>query len=324
MQKFSSIVAILVAGLPFAGTAAADFSYPARPVRLIVPFAPGGGADFMGRLMANALSELPGYSIVVDNRGGAGGIIGTDMVAKAPADGYTLGLANNTTHVMLAVLNGKIPYDPLRDFTPISLFAYAPQLLVTSTSIAPRNVAELIALAKAKPGTLNYASGGNGSQTHLAGELFRVMTDIKVTHIPYKGTGPGFIALMGGEAQFMFASMPAAMPFVQNGRIHALAVTGAKRSTLLNGMPTLAESGVRGFEINPWFGVIGPAKLPPAVTRKLHDDVAASMRNQSMRQRLANQGAEAAGSSPGEFFAVMQQDLAQWKRIAENTGLRGD
>jgi tripartite-type tricarboxylate transporter receptor subunit TctC len=246
------------------------------------------------------------------------------MVANAAPDGYTLGLANDTTHVMLTVLNRKIPYDPLRDFTPVSIFAYAPQLLVTSTTIAARTVAELIALARAKPGTINYASGGNGSQTHLAGELFRAATDIKVTHIPYKGTGPGFIALMGGEAQFMFASMPAAMPFVQNGRIRTLAVTGARRSTLLAAMPTLAESGVRGFEINPWFGIVGPAKLPAPLVRKLHDDVVASVRSEDLQKHLASQGAEAAGGSPEEFAATIRQGLAQWAAIVDKSGLRSD
>ena len=299
-------------------------TYPTRPVRLIVPFPPGGGADFMGRIVAAALSEKRGYAVVVDNRGGAGGAIGADLVAKATPDGYTLVLANNSTHVMLVVLSRRPPYDPLRDFTPVSMISYAPQLLVASTAIAPRTVAELIALAQAKPGALNYASGGNGSQTHLAAELFRLNAGIKISHIPYKGTGPGFTALMSGEAHFMFVSMPAAMPYVQSGRIRALAITGAKRSTLLATMPTLAESGVRGFEINPWFGVLGPAGLPAAIVRKLHGDVVAAIRSEDTQQRLASQGAEAIGSSPDEFAAVIKQELEQWSRIADQLGLRNE
>jgi tripartite-type tricarboxylate transporter receptor subunit TctC len=278
----------------------------------------------MGRIIAQALGERQGYTVVIDNRGGAGGAIGSDLVAKATPDGYTLVLANNTTHVMVAVLNRKLPYHPLRDFTPVSMISYAPQLLVASAAIPCRTVAELIALATAKPGTLNYASGGNGSQTHLAAELFRFNAGINVSHIPYKGTGPGFTALIGGEAQFMFASMPAAMPHVQGGRIRALAITGAKRSTLLPNMSTLAESGVRGFEINPWFGVLGPAGLPAAIVRKLHGDVAAVMRSEDTRQRLAGQGAEAIGSSPDEFAAVIRQELEQWGRIVAQLGLRSE
>ena len=307
-----------------AAACAADINYPARPVRLIVPFPPGGGADFMGRIIALALSETRGYTVVVDNRGGAGGAIGSELVAKATPDGYTLVLANNTTHVMIAVLNRRLPYHPLRDFTPVSMISHAPQLLVASTAIPCRTVAELIALAHSKPGALNYASGGNGSQTHLAAELFRVNAGIKVSHIPYKGTGPGFTALISGEAHFMFASMPAAMPHLQSGRIRALAITGAKRSTLLPNMPTLAESGVRGFEINPWFGMLGPAGLPAAILRKLHGDVVAAIRSEDAKQRLASQGAEAIGSSPDEFAAVIKQELAQWSRIVDQIGLRND
>ncbi len=304
--------------------AASAGDYPSRPVRLIVPFPPGGGADFMGRLVAMTLSARKGYAVVVDNRGGAGGAIGADMTAKAAPDGYTLVLANNTTHVVVVVVSRKPPFDPLRDFTPISLITYAPQLLVASTVIPVRTVGELIALARAKPGTLNYASSGQGSQTNLAMELLLAETGLKVSQIPYKGTGQGFTALMGGEAHFMFVSMPAAMPHVQSGRIRALAITGAKRSTLLPGMPTLAESGVRGFEINPWFGVLGPAGLPAAIVRKLHDDIVAEIRTDETKQRLVSQGAEAAGSTPEEFATVIKKELALWGPIVERLGLRGD
>jgi len=297
-------------------------TYPARPVRLVVPFAPGGGADFMGRLVALGLSDKRGYTVVVDNRGGAGGAIGADMVAKAAPDGYTLVLANNTTHVMVTVLQSKPPYHPLRDFTPISMTTYAPQLLVSAMTVPARTITELIALAKARPGTLNYASGGSGSQTHLAMELFALNAGIRATHIPYKGTGPGFTAMMSGEAQLMFVSMPAAMPHVQNNRIRALGITGAKRSTSLPNLPTIAELGVRGFEINPWFGVLGPPKLPAALVRKLNDDIVASIRTEDMRQRLASQGAEALGSNPDEFAAVIKQELDQWTRIVAELGLR--
>ncbi len=295
--------------------------YPSRPVRLIVPFPPGGGADFMGRLISLGLTKKRGYVVAVDNRGGAGGVIGSDLVTKAKPDGYTLVLANNTTHVTAVVLNRKPPYDPVRDFTPISMITYAPQLLVISKTIPAHSVAELIAYAKKKPGELNYASAGQGSQTHLAMELFLAKAEIKATHIVYKGTGPGFTALMSGEAHLMFVSMPAAMPHVQSGNIRALGVTGAKRSALQPNMPTIAESGVRGFEINPWFGVLGPAKLPTAIVRKLNGDIVAAIRDEEMGQRLVSQGAEAIGSTPEEFVAVIKQELAQWGPIVEKLGL---
>jgi tripartite-type tricarboxylate transporter receptor subunit TctC len=304
------------------GTKAEAIDYPSRPVRLIVPFPPGGGADFMGRIISLALTKKRGYVITVDNRGGANGVIGTDIVAKATPDGYTLVLANNTTHVMAIVLSSKVPYDPLRDFTPISMITYAPQLLVSAKNAPFRTIAELIAYAKSKPGSLNYASGGHGSQTHLAMEMFLDNAGIKISHIPYKGTAPGFTALMTGEAQCMFVSMPAAMPHVKSENIRALGVTGSKRFAQQPNMPTIAESGVRGFEINPWFGVLGPAKLPAAIVRKLNEDSVAAIRDDEIRQRLVSQGAEALGSSPEEFAAVIKQELNQWRPIVDKLGLR--
>lgn len=328
MQKmgFGIIFAVFMGiGMFCVGPAVASSpgsGYPSKPVRLIVPFPPGGGADFMGRIIGLGLTKKRGYAVAVDNRGGANGVIGSEMVARSAPDGYTLVLANNTTHVVSVVLGTKVPYDPVRDFTPVSMISYAPQLLVTSKLIPPQTIAELIAYAKSKPGALNYASGGNGSQTHLAMEMFLTNAGIKAAHIPYKGTGPGFTALMSGEAQFMFVSMPAAMPHVQSGAIRALGVTGAKRSTLQPDMPTIAESGVRGFEINPWFGVLGPAMLPAAIVQKLNEDIVAAIRDEEIRQRLASQGAEAIGSTPEEFAAVIKQELDQWGRIVEKLGLR--
>jgi tripartite-type tricarboxylate transporter receptor subunit TctC len=276
----------------------------------------------MARLVAQNLNEKHGYTVVVDNRGGAGGAIGSSIVSGATPDGYTLVLANNTTHVMIVATQKKPPYDPVKDFTAISMVTYAPQLLVSSVKIPVKTTHELIAYAKSRPGVLNYASGGNGSQTHLAGELFRVNTGVDVRHIPYKGTGPGFTALIGGEAHFMFVSMPAAIPHLKAGRIHALAITGAKRSALMPEMPTLGEAGVKGFEINPWFGVLGPPKLPAPIVKKLNADLIASVRSPETKERLATQGAEPIGSSPAEFSGSIAKELAQWTRIAEQIGLR--
>ena len=325
---FSVTVALAIAAC--AGTlevrpAAAATEYPNRSVRLIVPFPPGGGADFMGRIVAQALTESRGYTVVVDNRGGANGAIGSEVVAKAKPDGYTLVLANNTTHVMVTVLGESKAYHPLRDFTPVSLVTGAPQLVVCLTTSPVRSVRELVELAKAKPGVVSYASGGNSSQTHLSAELFRLNTGVRLKHIPYKGTGPGFTALMAGEVEFMFVSMPATMPHLQSGRMRALAITGAKRSAQLPDVPTLAESGVAGFEINPWFGVLGPAGLPDPVLRKLHDDLVAAVRTNAVRERLTSQGAEAVGSSPEEFAATIRQELTQWGKIVKELGIiRGE
>lgn len=303
--------------------AAAD--YPSRPVRLIVPFPPGGGADFMGRIVAQALTESRGYTVVVDNRGGANGAIGSELVAKAKPDGYTLVLGNNTTHVMVTVLGESKAYHPLRDFTPVSLATGAPQLLACLTASPAHSVRELVELAKAKPGMVSYASGGTSSQTHLSAELFRLNTGVRLKHIPYKGTGPGFTALMSGEVDFMFVSMPATMPHIQSGRVRALAITGAQRSAQLPDVPTLAESGVAGFEINPWFGVLGPAGMPDAILRKLHGDLVSAMRTSAVRERLTSQGAEAIGGSPEEFATTIRQELEQWGKIVKELGIvRGE
>ena len=297
-------------------------SYPDRPVRLIVSSAAGGGADFMGRILAAKLTEKEGYTIVVDNRGGAGGIIGTDMVAKATPNGYTLGLANNTSHVMGPVFNHSAPFQPLRDFTPISLISYAPQLLVASTTVPVRTVSELLALAAAHPNTLNFASSATGSLTHLLGESLRINTGINAVNVAYRSSGQGLTALLAGEAQFMFISMPAALPFVQSGRIRALGSTGAKRTALLPTLPTLRESGVPGFDINPWFGAVAPAHLPQAILHKLHDDIAHAMQLEETKRLLAGQGAEAVGSTPEEFGAVIKRDVELWTTIAKRTGLK--
>lgn len=331
MKRLGTFVmaAALAAGAcvatPEVGQAAAATDYPSRSVRLIVPFPPGGGADFMGRIVAQALTESRGYSVVVENRGGANGAIGSDLVAKSKPDGYTLVLANNTTHVMVTVLGESKLYHPLRDFTPVSLVSGAPQLLVCLATSPARSVRELIGLAKAKPGAISYASGGNSSQTHLSAELFRLNTGVRLKHIPYKGTGPGFTALMSGEVDFMFVSMPATMPHLQGGRVRALAITGAKRSAQLPDVPTLAETGVAGFEINPWFGVLGPAGLPEAIRAKLNGDIVAAVRAPVVRERLTSQGAEAIGSSPEEFATTIRQELEQWGKIVKQLGIvRGE
>ena len=246
------------------------------------------------------------------------------VVAKAKPDGYTLVLANNTTHVMVTALGESKAYHPLRDFTPVSLVTGAPQLVVCLASSPVRSVGDLVELAKAKPGAVSYASGGNSSQTRLSAELFRLDPGVRLKHIPYKGTSTGFTALMAGEVDFMFVSMPATMPHLQSGRMRALAITGAKRSAQLPDIPTLAESGVAGFEINPWFGVLGPAGLPDAVLRKLHDDTVAAIRTGAVREQLASQARRRSAAAP-EFAATIREELAQWGKIVKELGIvRGE
>lgn len=296
--------------------------YPNRPIRLIVPFPPGGGADFMGRLIAALLHDQYNFQIVIDNRGGANGIIGGSIASKSTPDGYTLILANNTTHVMAVVLNKNPPYDPIDDFTAISMVTQAPQVLISSNKTTIRNLNDLISQSKAKPNLLSYASGGSASQTHISAEILRISADIDIRHIPYKGTGPGFTALMSGEAQVMFVSLPAAIPHIKSNRVNALAITGKKRSLLLTESPTLDESGLKGFEISPWFGILGPAKLPPILVKKLNTDLVSILHNTETQQKLLSQGAISIGSTPSEFKAIILQEIIQLRKIADHIGLR--
>ena len=298
----------------FIACAALAQPYPSRPVRVVVPFAPGGPNDIIVRLLTPKLGETLGQAFVVENRAGAGGNIGTDYVAKSVADGYTL-LSVGPGSLIINPLIGKVGYDTERDFAPITLMARAPNALVAHPSLPARSVAELIALARSKPGAINYASGGNGSTPHLAAALFASMAGVELTHVPYKGTAPATADLVGGQVQIAFLGIPAVLPYAKSGRLRVLAVTGRRRSPELPDVPTVDESGVPGYEVSPWYGLLAPAATPGAIVERLALEATRIVRAPETREKLALAGAEAAGSTPEEFAAVIRADTATWSRI---------
>ncbi len=319
MTKFRAAVsACLLVALASTGHGQ---DYPSRPVRVIVPFAPGGPNDLIVRLVATKLADSLGQPFLVENRAGAGGNIGTDYVARSAPDGYTL-LSVGPGSLIINPLMGKVPYDTERDFAPIALMARAPNALVAHPSLAAHSVKELIALARARPGAINYGSGGNGSTPHLAAALFAAMAGIELTHVPYKGTAPATADLIGGQVQIAFLGIPAVLPHARSGKLRVLAVTGLQRSAELPEVPTVDESGVPGYEVNPWYGLLAPAGTPRAIVVRLGAETTRVVRAAGMREKLAGQGAEAAGSTPEEYAAVIRADTATWTRVVGQAGLR--
>src|SRR6185295_13562447 len=294
--------AALVASL-LAGAAALAQDYPAKPLRLVVPFPPGGGNDTVARVIAQRMSPALGQPVVVDNRPGAGGSVGAEAVAKAPADGYTLFLAGVGSHAVNPNLHPKLPYDPVKDFAPITLIASAPSVLVVNPSIPARNVAEFTAYARANPGKLNYASNGNGSAAQLAATMYESMAGVRMVHVPYKGIAPALTDLLNGEVQLMFGTIVALVPHLQAGKLRALAVTSRKRSVLLPDVPTLAESGLPDYQAGSWYGVLAPAGTQRPIIERLHGTIVKALQQPDVAQRLAAEGAEVIGSTPEEFAA---------------------
>ena len=297
--------------------------YPNRPVRIVVPFAAGGPNDIIARLIAHKLGEALGQQVVVDNRPGAGGNIGTDSVAKAAADGYTL-LSAGPGSLIMNPLMGKVPYDTARDFAPVSVMATAPNVLVVHPSVPAKSVRELIALAREQPGRLNYASGGTGSSAHLAVALFAAMAGIDIAHVPYKGTGPGLNDLLGGQVQLAIFGIPPVLPHIRSGKLRALGVTGKQRSAELADVPTVDEAGVPGYEMNPWYGLLAPAGTPPPILRRLSAEVTRIVRTAEMREKLAAQGAEPGGGTPEETAAMIRADTVLWTRVIREAGIRSE
>jgi tripartite-type tricarboxylate transporter receptor subunit TctC len=295
--------------------------YPQKPIKMITPYPPGGPTDVLARAISQKLSERLGQPIIIDNRPGASGMIGADLVAKAVPDGYTL-LANASIHVINPSLYANPPYDAIKDFAPVSQIAEVPLVLVVNPALGVKTVQELIAKAKASP--LNFASSGNGSAPHLAGEGFNIATGTKMQHIPYKGSGPAITDLIGGQVNLMFDSLPSSMPHIKSGRIIAIAVTTKKRSSALPNVPTVAESGVPGFDVSTWYGVWAPAATPPAIVRRVSSDVAAAVRTPEVRARLAELGAEPVGSTPEEFAAYNRTEAAKWAKIVKDSGAKVD
>ncbi len=307
-----------------ASSEAAAQGYPDRPLRLVVPFAPGGGVDFMGRLMARKLNESLGQSVVVDNRSGAGGVLGVELVAKAAPDGHTLTVTNNSSHGANQALNPKLPYDTIRDFTPVSTLATAPHVLLVGASVAASSLKELIALARAKPGALNFGSAGKGSQSHLSGELFKHVTGTQVVHIPYKGSGVVMTAALSGEIQMLFASSPGALPHVKAQRLKALGISGTQRSRIMAELATLSEQGLTGFESSPWFALLGPRGLPKPIVTQLHQEIVRAVADADVQKSLYAAGAEPVGSTPEQCAATIAHELALWTRLVKEAGIRID
>jgi tripartite-type tricarboxylate transporter receptor subunit TctC len=298
--------------------------YPSRPIRLICPFPPGGTTDLVARLVAQKLTEAWGQQVVVDNRGGAGGVIGTEMVAKSLPDGYTVLLGSITTHAVNPALYKKLNFDPVKDFAPVSLVVSSPQLLAVHPSVPVKSAQELIALAKAKPGQLNYASAGSGTSPHLTFELFKSVAGINVTHVPYKGTGPAITELVGGQVQMMITGVVALMPHVKSGKLRALAVTSQKRVASLPNLPTIAESGLNNFDVSSWFGVFLPAGSPKDLVSRMNSEIRKMLEIPEVRQRLIDLGADPASNSPQEFAAYVKSEMARWGAVVRETGARVD
>ncbi|MEO8305602.1 MAG: tripartite tricarboxylate transporter substrate binding protein [Betaproteobacteria bacterium] len=299
-------------------------AYPNRPVKLVVPFPPGGPLDIVGRSIAQKLTEAWGQSVVVDNKPGAGGNIGADIVAKSPADGYTILMGALSTHAVNPSLYSKMPYDAVKDFAPITLVAVTPNVLVVNAALPVNSAKEFIVYAKANSGKLAFGSGSNGSAGHLAGELFKVETRTEIIHVPYKGGAPAAQALLAGDTQFMFDNLANAMPQVKAGKLKALAVTTAERSKLAPDLPTMAEAGIPGFDISTWFGLFAPAGTPKDIVAKWNAEVTKILISPEMRGRLNAQGAEPVPMSPEQFAAFVQSEILKYARIVKASGAKVD
>ena len=302
----------------------AQDTYPTRSIRMVVAYPPGGGTDIVGRMVAQKLSEVFAHTVVVDNRGGATGNIGTEMVARAAPDGHTLLMGNVAPNAINVSLFAKIPYDPVNDFEPVSLVALTPNILLVHPALPVKTVNEFIALAKAKPGMLNYSSAGIGSSSHLAPELLAMMTGIDIVHVPYKGGGPGLVDLLSGQMQFMMTTTPAAMPHVKTGKVRALGVTSAKRSQSLPDLTSIAEAGVKGYEVSTWYGVLAPAKTSKAIVTKLHGEIVRLIAVPETRDKLLVQGFEPVGSTPDEFAAYIKSEIAKWAKVIKTAKIKAE
>lgn len=314
-------VACLITGFGSVSAFAGEAPYPVRPLRLIVPFAPGGGTDLTSRLVSNHLTEVFGRQVVVDNRSGGGGNVGTELAARAAPDGYTLFMASLSTSVNASLFR-KLPFDAVRDFDPVSMFTSVPTLLVVHPSMPVQTFAELVAMAKAKPGALNFGSGGFGTANHIAGELFKYMGNVNVIHVPYKGGGPALADLMAGQLHLVFATTTSTREFVRTGRLRALAITSLKRSPLIPDLPTVAESGIPGFEVLAWYGIMVPSGTPKAITARLSAELQRAARAPEVRERFNAVGAEPVGTTAGEFGVFLRNEIDKWQKVVKASGLR--
>ena len=304
--------------------AQSDTNYPSKPIRMIVPSAPGSGPDIMARAIGQKLTEALGQAIVIDDKPGAGGIIGSEAAAKAPPDGYTLIMSNAGAHTVNPGLYAKLPYDPVKDFAPVTLVALAPNILIVHPTLPVRNVKDLIALAKAKPGELTFGSGGNGSTAHLSGEMFKTMAGINIVHIPFKGSPAAVIGVIAGQIALAIPNIPPALPHVRSGKLKALAVTTAKRAAGVPDLPTVAEAGLPGYEATAWFGVLAPAATPPQIIARLNAAIVKIAHAREMQERLTAEGADAVGNTPEQFAQIIKSDIAKWAKVIKASGARAD
>ena len=320
MSRRFPIAWLLVMAFALGGPALAQ-PYPAKPVRFVVGFPPGGGTDIMARLLAAKLPEFLGQPFVVENRPGAATNIATEHVVRSAPDGYTI-LVTTATMAMNSSFYKKLPFDVLRDLAPVSIFSDSPNVLVVRASLAAKDVGEVVALARAKPGVLNYSSAGTGTTQHMTGELFKLRTGTDIVHVPFKGTGPSLTTLIAGDVDMTFANIPAILPHVRAGRLRALAVAGDKRSDLMPGVPTMKEAGVDGVEVTIWYGVLAPAATPREIVDTLAAAVIKAARSPDIRSRLLEQGAEPIGNTPEEFARQLRDEVARWNKVVAASGIR--
>src|SRR6266478_3800389 len=307
----------------FAGAAVAQ-AYPAKPIRLIVPFPPGGGTDIAARTIANKLSDNVKWTFVVENKPGAGGNLGVEQAVKSPADGYTLVIGQTSNLAINPTLYAKLPYDPLKDLSPVALIVSAPVVLVVASNSRYRSLGDLLAAAKTDPGGVTFASPGNGTVSHLTGELLQRAAGVKLTHVPYKGASQALTDTLGGQVQSFMSSVPSALSQIRAGRLRAIAVTSANRAQELPDVPTIAESGYRGFEASTWYGLLAPAGTPMTVVAKLNVEVNRLLKTAEMRERLAAEGCEVLGGSPEQFASFLKAEHAKWGRVVRESGARAE
>ncbi len=313
---------LLSISLSIAAAWAPAQSYPVKTVRWISPWPAGGANDILSRAIGQELTRSFGQQVIIDNRPGASGTIGTDFVAKSAPDGYTITLGSTPTHATAPSVYATLPYDPLRDFAPVTLIATLPNVLVVHPSVPAASVKELIAIAKAQPGKLNFASTGNGTSQHLSGELFKVMSGVDMVHVPYKGTAPALTDLLAGQVDLAFDNMPALLPHIQSGKLRALAVTPSRRSATLPNLPTVAEAGLPGYDASVWFGVFVPAATPRDIINRLHDAIVKGLNTPELKQRMAGIGAEVVGNTPDEFGAYWRAEIPKWAKVVKAAGIK--
>ena len=318
-----NLLSVLLLGAALIHPAFAQDQYPNKAIRFVVPFAPGGGTDLIGRIVAQGLNDALGQPVVVDNRGGAGSTLGTEIVAKSPADGYTI-LFGNISLAFNATLYTRLRYDAIRDLAAVSLSAVQPNILVIHPALPARNLKEFIELARANPGKYNYASAGTGAGTHLAAELLKLQTKIDIVHVPYKGTGPALSDLLGGQINMMVSTFASALPHVRSGRMRALGVTTAKRSPAAPDVPTLIEGGVAGYDYSTWYGLLAPASTPKAVIEKLHAANRTVLARDDIKQKLESQGVDPVTNTPAEFSAYLKSETEKWGKVVKATGAKAD